>query len=196
MGRVPGMDAISLLVGDHNRLRGLFTRFKSAEEKDDSETMKTLASKIFEQLEVHTKIEEQIFYPAVKDAGEEVSDLVDEGLEEHHVVDTLMGEAKSETEAGSDQWVAKLKVLIENVEHHAGEEEEDMFPPLRAKMASQLEEMAPKLEALKKKLGAPTSADTLELSKEQLTELAQKQEIPGRSTMSHEDLALSVDPRG
>jgi len=190
------MDAISILIGDHNRLRGMFARFKAAEEKNDSETMKTLASKIFEQLEVHTKIEEQIFYPAVKDAGEEVSDLVDEGLEEHHVVDTLMGEAKSETEAGSDQWVAKLKVLIENVEHHAGEEEKDMFPPLRAKMARKLEELAPKLEALKKELGAPTSADALELTKEKLTELAKEQEIPGRSTMSHEDLALSVDPRG
>ena len=190
------MDAISILIGDHNRVRGLFARFKAAEEKDDSVTMKTLASKIFEELEVHTTIEEEVFYPAVKDADEEVSDLVDEGLEEHHVAKTLMGEAKSETEAGSDQWVAKLKVLIENVDHHVDEEEEEMFPKLRSKMASQLEEMAPKLEALKKKLGAPTSADTLELSKEQLTELAQKQEIPGRSTMSHEDLALSVDPRG
>lgn len=190
------MDAISLLTGDHNRVRGLFERFQSAAEADDADTMKKLAPKIFEELEVHTTIEEKIFYPAVKETTEDVSDTVAEGWEEHHVVKTLMTEIK-QVEAGSEQWVAKMKVLIENVEHHADEEEEEMFPPLRKNLGTEkLESLATQMEALKKELGAPTSADALALTKERLSELASEQEIPGRSTMSHEDLALSVDPRG
>jgi hemerythrin-like domain-containing protein len=189
------MDAISILTGDHNRVRGLFTRFKSAEEADDKATMVQLASKIFEELEVHTTIEEEIFYPEIKPTDEEISDTVAEGVEEHGVVKTLMEEMKG-VEEGGEEWVAKMKVMMENVEHHADEEEEDMFPPLRSKLADKLEEMAPRMEARKKELGAPTSEDALSLTKEKLTELASAQEIPGRSSMSHEELALSVDPRG
>ena len=190
------MDAIALLTGDHNRVRGLFKRFKDAEEAKDTATLQELAPKIFEQLEVHTTIEEEIFYPEIKQTSEEVSDVVAEGFEEHGVAKTLLEELKT-GEVGSETWIAKFKVLIENVEHHAEEEEKEMFPPLRSGLGQEkLVSLAEKMEARKAELGAPTSADTLDLSKEQLTELAQKQEIPGRSTMSQEELALTVDPRG
>ena len=190
------MDAIALLTGDHNRVRGLFKRFQEAESADDKATMQELAPKIFEQLEVHTTIEEEIFYPEIKKASEEISDTVAEGFEEHAVAKTLIEEAKA-GEPGTQTWVAKMKVLIENVEHHAEEEEKEMFPPLRSSLgAERLTSLAEKMEARKAELGAPTSADTKDLTKEQLTELAQKQDIPGRSSMSQEELALTVDPRG
>jgi len=190
------MDAIALLIGDHNQVRGLFKRFKAAEEADEKSTMQEVATKIFEALDVHTTIEEEIFYPAIKPTSEEISDVVAEGVEEHGVVKTLIAEVKA-GDPGSEQWVAKIKVLIENVEHHADEEEKDMFPPLRSALGEEkLVQLAEKMEARKAELGAPTSADTKDLTKERLTELAQKQEIPGRSTMSHEELALAVDPRG
>lgn len=190
------MDAIALLTGDHNQVRGLFKRFQAAEEADNKTTMQELAPKIFEALEVHTKIEEEIFYPAIKETSEEVKDVVAEGFEEHGVAKTLLEELKS-GDVGSETWVAKFKVLIENVEHHADEEEKEMFPPLRSGLGSEkLVQLAEKMEARKAELGAPTSADTKDLTKEKLTELAQKQEIPGRSTMSQEELALAVDPRG
>ena len=114
------MDSTALLIADHNRVRGLFARFKEAQEADDAGTMAGLAEQIFTELRVHTTIEEEIFYPEVRQSDDGLEDMVAEGLEEHHVVDVLIEEAEALT-PGEEAWVAKLTVLIENVEHHAGE---------------------------------------------------------------------------
>lgn len=188
------MQAIDLLTADHNRVRGLFARFKAAHENDDTATMSEVALKIFEDLEVHTTIEEEIFYPAVHDTNDEVGEVVDEGIQEHHVAKTLIAEIKQLPD-GSDEWVAKVKVLIESVEHHAEEEETEMFPPLRSKLPTeQLEQLAEQMEARKQQLGAPTLADKIDLTKEELLDLAKTQQIPGRSSMSQEELAATVAP--
>jgi hemerythrin superfamily protein len=188
------VQAPDLLTADHNRVRGLFAQFKAAHQNDDTERMSNVALKIFEDLEVHTTIEEEIFYPEVHDTSDEVSETVDEGVQEHHVVKTLMAELKQLPD-GNDEWVAKMQVLIENVEHHAEEEEKELFPPLRSKLsAEQLEDMGERLDARKRQLGAPTLGDKIDLTKEELLELAREQEIPGRSTMSQEELAATVAP--
>jgi len=188
------VQALDLLIADHNRVRGLFTQFKSAHENDDTETMSAVALKIFEDLEVHTTIEEEIFYPAIRDTTEDIGETVDEGVQEHHVVKVLMAEIKQLPDGDAD-WVAKMQVLIENVEHHAEEEESEMFPTLRSKLPSeQLEDLGMRLEERKKQLGAPVLADKIDLTKEELLELAKQQEIPGRSTMSQEELAATVAP--
>jgi len=188
------MDAISLLVADHNRVRGLFARFQAAEEADDTTQMMELAAKIIIELEVHTTIEEEIFYPAIHDADEELKDIVDEGIEEHHVAKVLIEEIKMLTPE-DDAWAAKMKVLIESVEHHAGEEEEEMFPETRKNFDKPtLEDLGVRLEARKAQLGAPTAADKEHLTTEQLKELAKEQEIPGRSSMDREELVATVDP--
>ena len=188
------MDALSLLTADHNRVRGLFARFQSAEEEKDTATMLELAAKIIVELEVHTTIEEEIFYPEVQGADEELKDSVDEGIEEHHVVKVLIEEIKTLTPE-DDAWAAKMKVLIESVEHHAGEEEEEMFPETRKQFdKAALEDLGVRLEARKAQLGAPTAADKEHLTTEQLKELAREQEIPGRSSMDREELVATVDP--
>ncbi len=188
------MDALSLLTADHNRVRGLFARFQSAEEEKDTATMTELAAKIIVELEVHTTIEEEIFYPEIQGADEELKDTVAEGIEEHLVAKTLMAEVQLLT-ADDDAWVAKMKVLIESIEHHAGEEEQEMFPETRKNFdKAALEDLGARLEARKAELGAPTAADKEHLSTEQLTELAREQEIPGRSTMNREELVATVDP--
>ena len=188
------MDALSLLTADHNRVRGLFARFQAAEESEDTTLMAELAAKIFTELEVHTTIEEEIFYPAVKQADEELKDTVDEGLEEHHVAKVLMTEIAA-LPSSDDAWVAKMKVLIESVEHHAGEEEEEMFPETRKELdAAALEELGVRLEARKAQLGAPTAADKEHFTTEELRELAKEQEIPGRSSMNREELVATVSP--
>ena len=187
------MDALSLLTADHNRVRGLFARFQAAEEEKDTALMAELAAKILIELEVHTTIEEEIFYPAVKQADEELKETVDEGLEEHHVADTLMKEIKT-LSLDDDAWAAKMKVLIESVEHHAEEEEKEMFPEVRKQFdKGALEDLGARLEARKAELGAPTAADKEHLSTEQLQELAREQEIPGRSSMKREELVATVD---
>ncbi|MGH9275160.1 MAG: hemerythrin domain-containing protein [Acidimicrobiales bacterium] len=188
------MNAIDLLIADHNRVRGLFKRFREAKEKEETKAMVELAGMIVNELEVHTTIEEEIFYPAVRDTNDEISGLVDEGLQEHHVVKVLIEEL-AEVEPAQEVWVAKMTVLIENVEHHAEEEEKDMFPPLRSSCeADMVDHLADQLEKRKAALGAPVLADKIDLTKDELVKLAQEQEIPGRSQMSHDELAATVAP--
>ena len=187
------MDALTLLIGDHNRVRGLFSRFRDAEESDDVEGMTSLASAIFDELKVHTTIEEDVFYPTVRDADDDIAELVAEGVEEHHVVDRLMAEIEG-LEAGAEQWVAKMKVLMENVEHHAEEEEGEMFPKVRSNVDG-LDRLGDRLNTRKRELGAPTIEATIDLTKTELLDKAKQQEIPGRSKMSQEELAAAVDPR-
>ncbi|MDQ2825674.1 MAG: hemerythrin domain-containing protein [Actinomycetota bacterium] len=186
------MDALALLTADHNRIRGLFARFQAAEEGKDTAQTTELSEKIFTELEVHTAIEEEIFYPEIIAASEEIKASVDEGLEEHHVAKVLMQETKA-LSAEDDSWVAKMKVLIEGVEHHAGEEEEEMFPMCRKALdKAVLEDLGQRLEARKAQLGAPTAADKEHLSTKELKQLASEQEIPGRSSMDREELVATV----
>jgi len=188
------MDALELLTADHNRVRGLFTRFKAAEGSDDTQAAQ-LAEMIFTELDVHTNIEEQIFYPAVTKISEEIHELVTEGVEEHHVVDSLMEEIKALTPS-DEHWAAKMKVLIENVEHHAEEEEEELFPQVRKAMDDDARtELGRQLEARKASLGAPTAADKEHMTTDELQRLAREQEIPGRSSMKREELVATVAPR-
>lgn len=187
------MDALGLLTADHNRVRGLFTRFRQAQEDDDASAMADLASRILDELTIHATIEEEIFYPAVHDTSDEVAEVVDEGIEEHHVAKVLMAELV-ELEPGSDRWVAKMTVLMESVEHHAEEEEQELFRPLRSELdAGQLGELGDQLEAGKAARGATVLADKEGLTKAQLAGLARDQAIPGRSKMDKEELAATVD---
>jgi hemerythrin superfamily protein len=189
------MDGLDLLIADHNRVRGLFARFQEVHENDDTAAMGELADKIFEELEVHTAIEEQIFYPAVHDLSDELAEIIDEGVQEHHVVDVLIDEART-LKPGDAEWVAKVNVLIENVEHHAEEEETELFPPVRsATDAATRENWGKRFEEMKAERGAPTSADATELTTKELRQRASQQQIPGRSTMTRDDLVTTVDPR-
>jgi hemerythrin superfamily protein len=188
------MNALDLLIADHNRVRGLFNRFREAHEGKAEVLAIELAGTIFDELEVHTTIEEEIFYPAVHDTSEELGETVDEGIQEHHVVKMLMDELVDIQPAG-DEWVAKMTVLIENVEHHAEEEEQELFPPLRSRCdAAMLDDLARRIEQRKGELGAPVLADKIDLTKGELLDLARNQKIPGRSSMSQEELAATVAP--
>lgn len=188
------MDATFLLTADHNRVRGLFARFQAAHESDDRPQMVELARTIVEELEVHTEIEQQVFYPAISAVNDELREAVAEGIEEHHVAKTLIEEAKA-LSPDDEAWEAKMTVLIESVEHHAGEEEEEMFPAVRkALQADELTDLGERLEALKAQLGAPTVADKEQLSTEELKALASEQQVPGRSSMSREELLATVAP--
>jgi len=188
------MDALSLLTTDHNRVRGLFQRFQEADENGDLDAMATLAAEMRRELDVHTQIEEEIFYPAVRDLDEDISDTVAEGVEEHHEVKVLLGEL--EALAVDDQaWKAKWTVVIENVEHHAEEEESELFPDVRKALDStRLEELGRELDARKGVLGAPTLADRDDLTVAEIRRLATDQEIPGRSKMPTDELRATVSP--
>jgi hemerythrin superfamily protein len=190
------MDCLDLIIADHNRGRGLFSRWKSAHERDDAESMQLLTTKIVEELLIHMSIEEEIFYPAVRGESEEISETIFEGVEEHHVAKVLVQEL-AECEPDGEEWEAKVKVLIESVEHHMEEEESEMLPKVRSKTdGDQRERLGARMAARKIELGAPPVEMALDLSVEELKSLASTQEIPGRSKMNKRELALTVDPRG
>jgi hemerythrin superfamily protein len=186
------MDALALLTADHNRVRGLFSRFESAHENDDTVAAAELAERIFTELDVHTTIEEELFYPGVRKLSDELREEIDEAVQEHHVAKVLIHELATLPPA-DPAWVAKMTVLIENVRHHAEEEESELFPSVRsATNAEWRNDVAEQLEALKQQLGAPTLADKLGLSRDELARMASQQEIPGRSSMNHDELAATV----
>jgi hemerythrin superfamily protein len=188
------VDSVTLLTSDHNRVRGLFARFRAAHEKDDFDKMAALAEQMVRELQVHTKIEEEIFYPEVRGASDELAEVVAEGIEEHNVVDHLIEELDG-LQPGAEEWVAKVQVMMESVDHHAKEEEQEMFPMTRRAFDDdELAAQAERLESRKAELGAPTLADKEHLTVEELRRLAQEQEIPGRSDMDREQLLATVAP--
>jgi hypothetical protein len=87
------LNAIQMLKDDHRRVKALFREFEAACERAHQKKQR-IAEEAMRECEVHTKLEEEIFYPAAKAKGSEIKDTVDEGLEEHHVVDVLMNELR------------------------------------------------------------------------------------------------------
>ncbi|HJQ38395.1 MAG TPA: hemerythrin domain-containing protein [Thermoanaerobaculia bacterium] len=144
-------DAIALLKQDHEKVRGLLGQLENATGARRSK----LLAQVEQELKIHTTIEEEIFYPAYRDAARKKEDkkLYFEAVEEHHVVDLVMPEVSEG--ATPEELKAKAKVLKDLVEHHADEEEKQMFP--RAKKAlerDELRELGERMETRKKELGA------------------------------------------
>ena len=142
------MDALELLKQDHQRVKKLFDQGQKTEDKKQQ---KQIFKEIKAELETHTRIEETIFYPAMEE-HEELKDLVLESLEEHRQVKTVLREM-SRLSPSSERFKPKFKVLKDNVEHHAEEEEEGtMFPKIRKVVNSnELEELGEELEMAKTK---------------------------------------------
>ena len=146
-------DAIALLKADHKTVRGLLEQLeKSTERAGDRRTR--LLSRIETEIKAHTTIEEEIFYPAYRDAVRKKEDreLYQEALEEHHVVDLVLPEIKA-TDPASEVFGAKAKVLKELIEHHAEEEEKEMFKRARKIMErDQLMELGAQMAVRKRQL--------------------------------------------
>jgi hemerythrin superfamily protein len=141
------MDALTLIKEDHQKMRKLLTELESTTERG-VKTREELYSTIKGELTVHGIIEEEIFYPALKDHPK-AKDIVLEAYEEHHVVDTVMAELE-ETPVDDETWGAKAKVMKENVEHHMEEEEGEMFQKARQVFdKDELEELGTRMEQRK-----------------------------------------------
>ena len=140
------MNALELLKEDHQRVQELFDEVKSTE---NEKSHKQAYKKIKTELETHAYIEEKVLYPALK-KREEFKDMVLEAIEEHLQVKTLLRDI-SRLSDGNERFDAKLKVLIDNVEHHVDEEEGELFPKVEDLLSEEeLEELGIELEAAKK----------------------------------------------
>ncbi|HEX8255672.1 MAG TPA: hemerythrin domain-containing protein [Thermoanaerobaculia bacterium] len=141
------MNAIELLRSDHDRLREMLPRLYDT--AIASEERNRLREDVEKEIKIHSMLEEEIFYPAWKDATDDQKDRDEyfEAIEEHHVVDMLLPELMT-LDATDDSFRAKSKVLRELFEHHAGEEEEDMFPRAQQLFSpARLDELGAKMVA-------------------------------------------------
>jgi len=146
-------DAIALLKQDHVKVRGLLGALEKSAERGGAK-VEQLVSQIDTELKIHTTIEEEIFYPAYRDAVRSKNDkqLFYEAKEEHHVVDLVLPEV-NDGEKGGEEFAAKAKVLKELVEHHADEEEKEMFPKARKVFSrAELQELGERLQQRKEQL--------------------------------------------
>ena len=141
------MNAIDLLKEDHDRIKPLLSELKETTDRAEK-TRGDLFSRIKQELTIHEIIEEEIFYPTLKEHPK-AKDIVLEGYEEHHVVDEILGELE-QTPVTDDTWGAKFKVAKENLEHHIEEEEGEMFQKARQIFSvDEREEMGRRMQEIK-----------------------------------------------
>ncbi|WP_067824767.1 hemerythrin domain-containing protein [Nocardia inohanensis] len=147
-------DAIVLLREDHKQIRKLFRDFEKAGASAHAEKGR-LVDKIIELLTVHTYLENECMYPAVRKLLPDLEDDILESYEEHHVADVLVMELAG-MKPEDERFTAKTTVLIENVDHHIEEEEGEWFPKVRDQLGrKQLQEIGERMIELRKK--APRS---------------------------------------
>jgi hemerythrin superfamily protein len=146
MASTTSQDAIALLKEDHRAVEKLFKEFEGAKGEGRKEK---LARRICMELTVHTKIEEEIFYPACK--GKVDEDLLKEAYVEHDAAKLLIAEIEAGSGESDDYFDAKVQVLSEQIEHHVEEEEKELFPELR-KAELDLKALGEQLAARKKEL--------------------------------------------
>jgi hemerythrin-like domain-containing protein len=147
-------DAIELLMKDHEVVRGLLGQLARAD--GDGRAREELLTRIEKELQIHTTIEEEIFYPAFRAAGgKEASKLFYEAVEEHRAVEELVLPDLKNTDSAGERFSGRAKVLKDLVEHHAEEEEKEMLQKARKLFsAEQLAELGQRMEQRRKDLGA------------------------------------------
>ena len=118
-----------MLRADHREVERLFKQFEKAG-PNAHKTRRQIVDKISQELSAHAVIEEQVFYPAVREAVPDAEDVVLESLEEHHIVKWTLAELE-DMDPEHERFVAKTTVLIESVRHHVEEEEGELFPQVR-----------------------------------------------------------------
>jgi hypothetical protein len=142
--------ALELLEADHRKVEGLFEQYE-AEKESDEETKSTIAARICGELTVHAQVEEEIFYPWLREnLDEKDMELLEEAYVEHSTAKDLI----AQIEGGNDVdevYDAKVKVLSEYIKHHVKEEEEEIFSKV-SDMKEELDELGQQMAARKAEL--------------------------------------------
>lgn len=152
-------DACSLLDTDHKNVKKMFTAYEEltkSKAASAAQKKRDLALQICMELTVHAQIEEEIFYPAVREAIKE-TDLLDEAEVEHASAKDLIAQIQEAPET-DDMFDAKVTVLSEYIDHHVKEERNEMFPKARAARGLDLVGMREQLAARKEELMAEMTA--------------------------------------
>ena len=143
-------NAINLLIEDHEYVKKAFRDFEKMDH-ENNDAMKALVSQVCAALKVHTKVEEELFYPAARKALKD-EDLMNEAEIEHDSAKTLIRQLER-MKPDDPKYVATFTVLGEYVKHHVKEEESEMFPKARRRRLD-LQRLGNRLMARKIALGA------------------------------------------
>ncbi len=139
------MNAIKLITSDHERFRALFRDFEKA--AAGSERRGKIAREVLPMLDAHSRMEEEVFYPALRNSGDEAAQArIAESYEEHRLQDTLVTELMV-MDPNSEQFVAKFKVLSESSELHMKEEEQETLPLAERVLGDELDRLGREMAA-------------------------------------------------
>ncbi|MCF4998587.1 hemerythrin domain-containing protein [Pseudomonas syringae] len=144
------MNAIDLLKADHERVKSILSQLSESTERGLKKRAELLA-KLEMEITIHTKLEEEILYPAFKEAGgKEEEVMYFEAKEEHRTVDSLVLPDLKQTDPGTPEFSGRVKVVKELLEHHIEEEETEMFPQANKLLGKdKLNELGEQMEAMK-----------------------------------------------
>jgi hemerythrin superfamily protein len=174
-GGAPQQDAIAMLMADHKKVKKLFSDFDKLKEEGSDADKSALVEQICNELKIHTELEEEIFYPAVRKAIDD-SDLMDEALVEHAGAKDLIAQLE-DASPDDDLYDAKVTVLGEQINHHVKEEEGEMFPKAKkAKVDSEAlgAAMLKRKTALMEKMGLTEDEDDIGEAKAKSTGTAKR----------------------
>jgi hemerythrin superfamily protein len=147
-------DAVALIKADHRKVEQLFREYEEAGDRA-YKTKQQLVEQITRELEVHTTIEEETYYPAVEaKARRDGKELIGEAIEEHHLVKITLAELAA-LSPEDEAYDAKVTVLMENVRHHVEEEEEELLPQSEEILGQgELARLGEEMAVRKRQLGA------------------------------------------
>ena len=153
------MNAIELLTQDHKTVKKLLEELSNTTERAVKKRGELLA-RIEHELQIHTALEEELLYPAIKEAGgREEQKMYFEAKEEHRTVDALVLPDLLKTETGTVEFAGRVKVMKELLEHHIEEEESELFPTARKLLGKDaLEQLGQAMQAHRKTLKGESRA--------------------------------------
>ena len=147
------MNAIDLLKADHEKVKGILSQLSESTDRALKKRVELL-DKLEMEITIHTQLEEQILYPAFKEAGgKEEDEMYYEAKEEHRTVDSLVLPDLKGTDPSTPEFAGRVEVVKELLEHHIEEEETEMFPKARKLLGkAKLDEMGEQMEVMKTSL--------------------------------------------
>ncbi len=164
-GKSEDLNAIHMLMEDHKKVQKMFRDFEKLDPQD-TDACRELVTEACTELKVHSMIEKEIFYPAVRDqaADEKIEQRLNEAEVEHATVDELVEKLEG-MDPGDRMYSAHFTVLAEYVRHHIKEEEREMFPGVKKMKSLDLEALAQEMQGRKDELmgefggGTPASQE-------------------------------------
>lgn len=147
------MNAIDLLKADHEKVKGILSQLSESTDRALKKRV-DLLDKLEMEITIHTQLEEQILYPAFKEAGgKEEDEMYYEAKEEHRTVDSLVLPDLKNTDPSTPEFAGRVKVVKELLEHHIEEEETEMFPKAKKLLGkAKLDELGEQMEVMKTSL--------------------------------------------